>query len=221
MLDIKEKNVRNLLIEKYLQAETSPDEERLLADYFRDNATTDPDEIAVSLLLLAEDHGSEVSYSPLSAEKEIEFDALMEKANCRTMHKKTKLYVMLSAVAASLVGVMALLLPLWKKRAPESTANFCKITEVTADSVYTEAEIRLALQEDSASGRRQKMLNVCDFYQQAAILFPDCDQVKLEKKGNVILLTASQNDSTHRYYVISTADTSGTTYQMTQLYIGE
>ena len=221
MPEIKDKIVRDLLIEKYLQAETSPEEERQLADYFRENAPTDADEIAVSLFLQAEQSGCEASYNPISSEKEAAFDALMEKANRRSLYNKTGSYVVLSAVAASLVGVVALLLPQWEKQMPQSTANFCKITEVTADSVYTEAEIRLALQEDSASGRRQKMLNVCDFYAQAAILFPDCDQLKLEKKGNVILLTASQNDSTHRYYVISTADTSGTTYQMTQLYIGE
>lgn len=221
MPEIKDKNVRDLLIEKYLQAETSPEEERQLADYFRENAPTDADEIAVSLFLQAEQSGCEASYNPISSEKEIEFDALMEKVNCRTMHKKTNLYVILSVVAASLVGVIALLLPLWKKRVPESKANFCKITEVTADSVYTEAEIRLALQKDSASGRRQKMLNVCDFYAQAMALFPDCDQINMEMKGDVIMLTTIRSDSAKNYYIISMDNQSEQDYCITELLIGK
>lgn len=221
MLDIKDKNERDLLVEKYQQAETSPEEERQLADYFRENEATDADEIAVSLLLQAEQCGSEVPYSPISAEKEAAFDVMMEKESRRALHNKTGFYVVLSAVAASLVGVMALFLPQWEKQMPQSTANFCKITEVTADSVYTEAEIRLALQKDSASGRRQKMLNVCDFYAQAMALFPDCDQINMEMKGDVIMLTTIRSDSAKNYYIISMDNQSEQDYCIAELLIGK
>ena len=43
MLNLNDKNVRSRLLEQYLLAETSPQEERLLAEYYR-NSLDVPDE---------------------------------------------------------------------------------------------------------------------------------------------------------------------------------
>jgi hypothetical protein len=178
----------------------------------------EPDEREVRDLILALHLAKADEPFQMSEEKERLFDELMAFQPNRHRSRKRMLYASVVAIAAVLSAVCFLLL-----RPSRSTdgVEITQITEVSDGQVYTESQIDAALKSEMASGHQQKMLDVCDFYQQAAYLFPDCDQVKLEKKGNVILLTASQNDSTHRYYVISTADTSGTTYQMTQLYFGE
>lgn len=219
MINLNDKTVRLRLIERYLEAETNPVEERFLTEYYLANPEcTEPDEREVRDLILALHLDKADKTFQMSEEKERLFDELMAfQPNCHRSRKRM-LYASVATVAAVLSAVCFLLL-----RPSRSTdgVEITQITEVSDGQVYTESQIDAALKSEMASGHQQKMLDVCDFYQQAAYLFPDCDQVKLEKKGNVILLTASQNDSTHRYYVISTADTSGTTYQMTQLYFGE
>ena len=207
------------MIERYLEAETSPVEERFLTEYYLANPEcAEPDEREVRDLILASHLAKADEPFQMSEEKERLFDELMAFQPNRHRSRKRMLYASVVAIAAVLSAVCFLLL-----RPSRSTdgAGIKQITEVADGHVYTESQIDAAIKSDNASGRQQKMLDVCDFYQQAAYLFPDCDQVKLERKGNVIMLTASQNDSTHRYYIISTADTSGTTYQMTQLYFGE
>ncbi len=219
MINLNDKIARLRLIERYLEAETSPVEERLLAEYYLANPEcAEPDEREERDLILASHLTKADKPFQMSEEKERLFDELMAFQPNRHRSGKRMLYASVATVAAVLSAVCFLLL-----RPSRSTdgVEITQITEVADGQVYTKSEIDAAIKSDNASGRQQKMLDVCDFYQQAAYLFPDCDQVKLERKGNVILLTASQNDSTHRYYIISTADTSGTTYQMTQLYFGE
>lgn len=219
MTNLNDKTIRLCLIERYLAAETSPVEERLLTEYYLANPDcAEPDERDVRDLILALHLTKADKPFQMSEEKERLFDELMAFQPGYQRSRKPMLYASVAAIAAVLSAVCFLLL-----RPARSTdgADITQITEVADGQVYTESQIDAAIKSDNASGRQQKMLDVCDFYQQAANLFPDCDQVKLERKGNVILLTASQNDSTHRYYVISTADTSGTTYQITQLYFGE
>ena len=219
MTNLNDKTTRLRLIQRYLEAETSPVEERFLTEYYLANPEcAEPDEREVRDLILASHLAKTDEPFQMSEEKERLFDELMAfQPGCQRSRKRM-LYASVATIAAVLSAVCFLLLR------PSRSIDGVKITQITevADGqVYTKSEIDAAIKSDNASRRQRQVLDVCDFYQQAAYLFPDCDQVKLEKKGNVILLTASQNDSTHRYYVISTADTSGTTYQMTQLYFGE
>jgi hypothetical protein len=194
-------------------------EERLLTEYYLANPEcTEPDERQVRDLILALHLDKADEPFQMSEEKERLFDELMAFQPNRHRSRKRMLYASVATIAAVLSAVCFLLL---RPARSAAGADIKQITEVADGQIYTESQIDAAIKSDNASGRQQKMLDVCDFYQQAAYLFPDCDQVKLERKGNVIMLTASQNDSTHRYYIISTADTSGTTYQMTQLYFGE
>lgn len=219
MTNLNDKTVRFRLIERYLAAETSPVEERLLTEYYLANPDcAEPDERDVRDLILALHLTKADKPFQMSEEKERLFDELMPLQPGYQRSRKRMLYASVAAIAAVFSAVCFLLL---RPARSADGADITQITEVSDGQVYTESQIDAALKSEMASGHQQKMLDVCDFYQQAAYLFPDCDQVKLERKGNVIMLTASQNDSTHRYYIISTADTSGTTYQMTQLYFGE
>lgn len=219
MINLNDKTARLRLIERYLEAETSPVEERFLAEYYLANPEcAEPDEREVRDLILALHLAKADELFQMSEEKERLFDELMAFQPNRHRSRKRMLYASVATVAAVLSAVCFLLL---RPSRSIDGVEITQITEVADGQVYTKSEIDAAIKSDNASRRQRQVLDVCDFYQQAAILFPDCDQIKLEKKGNVILLTASQNDSTHRYYVISTADTSGTTYQMTQLYFGE
>ena len=219
MTNLNDKTARLRLIERYLEAETSPVEERLLTEYYLANPEcAEPDEREVRDLILALHLAKADEPFQMSEEKERLFDELMAFQPNRHRSRKRMLYASVVAIAAVLSAVCFLLL---RPSRSIDGVEITQISEVADGQVYTKSEIDAAIKSDNASRRQRQVLDVCDFYQQAAILFPDCDQIKLEKKGNVILLTASQNDSTHRYYVISTADTSGTTYQMTQLYFGE
>lgn len=219
MTNLNDKTTRLRLKERYLEAETSPVEERFLTEYYLANPEcAEPDEREVRDLILASHLAKTDEPFQMSEEKERLFDELMAfQPGCQRSRKRM-LYASVATIAAVLSAVCFLLL---RPSRSIDGVEITQITEVADGQIYTESQIDAAIKSDNASGRQQKMLDVCDFYQQAAYLFPDCDQVKLERKGNVILLTASQNDSTHRYYVISTADTSGITYQMTQLYFGE
>ena len=219
MTNLNDKTTRLRLIERYLEAETSPVEERFLTEYYLANPEcAEPDEREVRDLILASHLAKADEPFQMSEEKERLFDELMAFQPNRHRSRKRMLYASVATVAAVLSAVCFLLL---RPSRSIDGVEITQISEVADGQVYTKSEIDAAIKSDNASRRQRQVLDVCDFYQQAAILFPDCDQIKLEKKGNVILLTASQNDSTHRYYVISTADTSGTTYQMTQLYFGE
>ena len=53
MENLTDKNIRGELIARYLEAETSPEEERLMAESFAEHAP-EADEVAVARLVLAE-----------------------------------------------------------------------------------------------------------------------------------------------------------------------
>ncbi len=65
MIDIHDKATRQSLINKYMEAETSLAEERLLADYFLDNECVDEDERAFAALIRMEKRTSSRRTLPL------------------------------------------------------------------------------------------------------------------------------------------------------------
>ncbi len=80
MTNIHDKATRQSLINRYMEAETSPAEERMLADYFLNNDTVDKDEQAFAKLIRMERSNATI----LSQEGVEEYDR-MDNAQC-TMH---------------------------------------------------------------------------------------------------------------------------------------
>ncbi len=70
MIDINDKATRQSLINRYMEAETSPVEERMLADYFLGNDTVDEDELAFASLIRMERSNAQL----LSREGAEEYD---------------------------------------------------------------------------------------------------------------------------------------------------
>ena len=216
MLNLNDKNVRSRLLEQYLLAETSPQEERLLTEYYRNSLEVPDEEEDIRRLILTMHVPHDEEPLMLSEEKERQFDAIVARQDMSVWHRRKAVRNLCLGMAAVMVGAMALILlpdSILRKQLDERTQ---RVTEVTENGVFTEI-----ISSDSTSDRQERMLNLCDFYETAAMLFPDCSRITLENKGGAILITTTQNDSLNRYYVISPDNTGGEHYFMTELHIGK
>lgn len=216
MLNLNDKNVRSRLLEQYLLAETSPQEERLLAEYYRNSLDVPDEEEDMKRLILAMHVPHDEEPLLLSEEKERQFDAIVARQGTSVWRRRNTVRVLCLGLAATLAGALALVLLPDSTSRKESAERTQRVTEVTEKGVFTEI-----IGSDSTSDRQERMQNLCDFYETAAMLFPDCSRITLEDKGGVILITTTQNDSLNRYYVISPDNTGGEHYFMTELHIGK
>ena len=106
MEDIHNKEQRKALMERFLRAETSPEEEQSLRNFFLQfQGTLSEEEEEFRTLLLAVT--SSPRFAPLSEEKVQEFDRLTHLRSWRVMFRRTVLS--LSAAAALLTAVWWLL----------------------------------------------------------------------------------------------------------------
>lgn len=99
MKNLNDKNTRQELVRRYLNAETTLEEERLLADFLADNtAALSTEEEDVLLLLQMSDH---MEQPIISEEKADEFDRLMQKGR----HKSKIVFLrwIVSSVAAAII----------------------------------------------------------------------------------------------------------------------
>ena len=160
MINLNDKTARLRLIERYLEAETSPVEERLLAEYYLANPEcAEPDEREVRDLILALHLTKADEPFQMSEEKERLFDELMAfQPNCHRSRKRI-LYASVATIAAVLSAVCFLLL---RPSRTTDGVEITQITEVSDGQVYTESQIDAALKSEMASGHQQKMLDVED-----------------------------------------------------------
>ncbi|MBQ6964481.1 MAG: hypothetical protein IJP82_02165 [Bacteroidaceae bacterium] len=105
MKDLNDKAVRQQLIERYLDADTTTDEEKALADFYRENdGTYSADEEAVRQLVLAIPRTD--SGFTLSDEKAEEFDRIM----AAPPKKAARLVVWPWLAAACVAAIIAIIL---------------------------------------------------------------------------------------------------------------
>lgn len=110
MINLNDKTARLRLIERYLEAETSPVEERLLTEYYLANPEcTEPDEREVRDLILASHLAKADKPFQMSEEKERLFDELMAFQPACQRSRKRMLYASVVAIAAVLSAVCFLL----------------------------------------------------------------------------------------------------------------
>ncbi|MBR0182054.1 MAG: hypothetical protein IJQ05_02095 [Bacteroidaceae bacterium] len=104
MINLNDKLVRQKLVRRYLNADTTLEEERLLADFLYDTDIALSDEEEDVLLML---HASDsIVWSKISEEKAEEFDCLMHKRGKKG--KISTLYWIITAAAAIICAVMLL-----------------------------------------------------------------------------------------------------------------
>ena len=144
MKNPKDKAVRQELIQRYLAAETSVEEELMLADFYQQNPNENlsVEEEQVRQLILATSHLADDF--TLSVEKEEEFDRIMAAA----AHKPKRITLWPWLAAACMAGIMVIFLtpPKTEKNqvlAEQPTAPVGQpsvVEKVTADPIAAVAE---------------------------------------------------------------------------------
>ena len=139
MTDLNDKRIRQALIRRYLNAETTIEEEQLLLDYYmltKEELTPEEEDmrhLIVSTAHLAEDIG-------LSAEKEVEFDKMMEGGTAVGKNRKnSSMLIWPSSMVAALIVALFLLTKGTINDTPESEP-YAKMTSTTSSSQQTYSE---------------------------------------------------------------------------------
>ena len=97
-MDIRNKEIRKQLITKYLNAETSPAEERILMDYYLDNKDLDEDEQAFAQMIRMEN----IHTNLLSDEDVEEYDGIINEAKQKNKRIPLRWMTWASGIAASI-----------------------------------------------------------------------------------------------------------------------
>ncbi|MBR5883926.1 MAG: hypothetical protein IKZ17_01710, partial [Bacteroidaceae bacterium] len=138
MLNLNDKNVRSRLLEQYLLAETSPQEERLLAEYYRNSLDVPDEEEDMKRLILAMHVPHDEEPLLLSEEKERQFDAIVARQGTSVWRRRNTARVLCLGLAATLAGALALVLLPDSTSRKESAERTQRVTEVTEKGVFTE-----------------------------------------------------------------------------------
>ncbi len=104
MTDIHDKAMRQNLISKYMEAETSPAEEQMLADYFLGNSSVDEDEQAFAELIRMERSNASV----LSNEGVEEYDKMVGKEPLYARIRPLGWVALIGGIAASVIVLFRL-----------------------------------------------------------------------------------------------------------------
>ncbi len=104
MTDIHDKATRQSLINRYMEAETSPAEERMLADYFLGNDTVDEDELAFASLIRMERSNA----ATLSQEGAEEYDRMVATTSSSGRTLPLRWMAWVGSIAACIVLMFTL-----------------------------------------------------------------------------------------------------------------
>ena len=120
MTDLNDKTIRQELVKRFLEAETSVEEERLLQDYYlhTDDGLAPEEEDVRLIILNTAPKGVEVD---LSDEKEEEFDRLMtEEKNAEPIRtrKKPSIAIWTASLAAAVVLAFVMVSTKTEERVP-------------------------------------------------------------------------------------------------------
>ena len=118
MIDIKDKDVRMVLVAKYLEAETTVAEETLLAAYY---AANEPEEERAIALMIQMEHANETLLSEKSAE---EFDRIVSQTKPKPYFRRL---VWVVGVAAAIVLPLVFNVALPREAAPSESITTVEI----------------------------------------------------------------------------------------------
>ena len=135
MMDITSKEIRKRLIVKYLDAEMTPTEERMLADYYLVNTEIDEDEQDVAKLIRME----KIYASLLSDEGVEEFDRIINETKRKPIRIPLRWMVWTGGIAAS-IALFFVVSPLLTPKTPETVEivqNIQQIMDLGTDEVVS------------------------------------------------------------------------------------
>lgn len=134
-MDIRNKEIRKRLIARYLDAETTPVEERMLADYYLVNTDIDEGEKDVAKLIRMEN----IYASFLSDEGVEEFDRIINETKQKSIRIPLRWMVWTGAIAAS-IALFFVVSPLLNPKTPETVEiaeNIQQIMDLGMDEVLS------------------------------------------------------------------------------------
>ncbi|MBE6281503.1 MAG: hypothetical protein E7095_05540 [Bacteroides sp.] len=131
MKDVMNKEIRKELISGYLNAETSSDEENLLAYYYACNKV-DEDETAIAQMILLE----RCNVPLLSNEGIEEFDRIIREAK----HTSQSIRVRWIAWASGIAATLALFFTLYSPSAPQSPFKTVEVAQKLQQMMNLEIE---------------------------------------------------------------------------------
>ncbi|MDO4163586.1 MAG: hypothetical protein Q4D56_04260 [Bacteroides sp.] len=198
MTDINDKEQRRLIIERYMNGDTTPEEERQLLMFYQDNdAQSFPDEEDVRRLVLATSSMSAVALendgngmpdaNAMSSGDWIpdddavaEFDRILEAASVESERQisKRKLIRIAIASVASAAAVLAFLFLPSRQTADETPSTMSSSTEVTA-------------------------MNIADIYELAETAFGNSESITVENTDGQTIVTVTNSDGSKASYVLT------------------
>lgn len=214
-MNLHDDKERREMVARFMQAETTAEEERLLADYYRNHSDklSPEEEDLRMLLLLSATHKEPTEFAP-SEEKEEEFDRMMAARNRRQPTRKAfspTLYIY--GIAAVLAGLLLIPFGRQKQEAPApqisqtaapkplpATEGTKEAGVTTTDSLphkNAEQPIRKA-----AKTARPAKTDIRDTYQIARSLFPDYEKLEITSLENSQIVAVTRTDGHIQHYIL-------------------
>lgn len=230
MKNLIDKNTRQELVRRYLNAETTLEEERLLADFLTDtDATLSQEEEDVRLLLQMSDC---MERSDISEEKADEFDRLMQ----RDRHKSRIValrWVVTSAAAAVIMAFVFMTSRLHidtptdksiamvkseTEKADEKDETLLLLPQSENENVINTSHDKTSVKPKKASRRNKKHqvdtdLQIKEMTQVVNFQNEQVESYQLRPAGDATIVTMTSSDGISTSYIICTND-DGNGYQV-------
>lgn len=230
MKNLNDKNTRQELVRRYLNAETTLEEERLLADFLTDtDAALSQEEEDVRLLLQMSDC---MEQSAISEEKADEFDRLMQ----RDRHKSrivTLRWIVTSAAAAVIIAFVYITSRQHMDTPTDKSIAMVKSETEKADekdgaqllsqqnedeNVINTSHNKPSVKPKKASHRNKKRqvdtdLQIKEMTQAVNFQNEQVESYQLRPAGDATIITKTSSDGISSSYIICAND-DGSSYQV-------
>lgn len=132
-MDIRNKEIRQQLIIRYLDAETSPAEEKMLLEYYGKNNHVDDDEQAIAQMIRMEN----LNASILSDEGVEEFDRIIGGTKQETKRLPLRWIAWMSGIAATLALVFLMIPSSPKTNTLEIAQSIQQVINLPSDDIMS------------------------------------------------------------------------------------
>lgn len=132
-MDIRNKEIRQQLIIRYLEAETSPTEEKMLLDYYGKNDHVDDDEQAIAQMIRMENFNASI----LSDEGVDEFDRIIGGTKQENKRLPLRWIAWMSGIAATLALVFLMIPSSPKTNTLEIAQSIQQVINLPSDDIMS------------------------------------------------------------------------------------
>lgn len=228
--DLTDRQIRRQLTDRYLDGESSLEEEQMLADYYRAASAIDDDERGVATMFLSLAGKDATPCEAPSMDKVAEFDHLLSEAEARpvVVPMKSRKIFKVSSVAAIAAAAAILAFVFLQPMKPEKSAPLASVapqqetsqpaSQASTDVTPMKSEILTsAPQKQTAAVRRRHTAAVpqtkpaetraglSDVFEMAC---SSAVHATIERKGNAFIVTACDDAAAVHTYIIDAAGDS-------------